>query len=142
MKKPDRESLPTLVFLRLRDSRGHFLLFFIPALLFCLGMVYLVPVEPAARVTPAGVGRVYSVSGHEHDLAVAGRTPFLFLYRRATEIDCVQDPLKTVDTAPDPTVALPPPAEPFREVLQSAVWTEEELLALPPQEADGKEAQP
>lgn len=134
--KRDKENSLLYHTMHSRPMPGCLPLFFLLALIVVGIIIWYVPVKMPERVRPRGAGEVYMKNGRLADFVLRRSSPL------PLHLPFVADPEYQEDAAAASMplrmpvkILTPPKAELFESVLDSAVLSEADLLALPGTEA-------
>lgn len=119
-----------------RPMPGCLPLFFLLAMIVVGVGLWLAPVEMPQRVLPKGVGNVYVKKGRLTDFVLRRQSPLPLYLPLHADPEYQEDLAAASMPLVRPSRVLPPPPmELFDPVADSAVLSEAELLALPPDTA-------
>ena len=115
-----------------RPMPGCLPLFFLLALVVAGGILWLVPVRMPERVRPKGPGKVYMKNGRLADFVLRRSSPLPLHLPMLADPEYQEDAAAASMPLRQPVRILTPPrAELFDSVLDSAVLSGADLLALP-----------
>lgn len=130
--KRDKENSLLYHTMHSRPMPGCLPLFFLLALIVAGVIIWLVPVKMPERVRPRGAGEVYMKNGRLADFVLRRSSPLPLHLPLLADPEYQEDAAAASMPLRMPVrILTPPKAELFESVLDSAVLSEADLLALP-----------
>ncbi len=134
--KRDKENSLLYHTMHSRPMPGCLPLFFLLALIVAGVIIWLLPVKMPERIRPRGAGEVYMKNGRLADFVLRRSSPLPLHLPLLADPEYQEDAAAASMPLRQPIKILTPPkAELFETVLDSAVLSEADLLALPGTEA-------